>query len=329
MMPEDLSRQVTLPTAFLEQEQALYTKKLNHLRLQRIPETDASVQFKLNIEIEALEQRLREIAEQLRQASTASTIDQVYQALLDLDYKEQIKRFRRILARQTIFACLIYGEAYHGQRWLLNQLIDMIPGSIAAKKVFVNLGRRGRSTSISALWRELGQQVGLSGLQSAELIAQKVQQWLQTQSVVLVLDQVDMLSVEQIAALQTRFWQLVVTAVSDGGAPPQHKLLLILVDYSGATEHWPWESVELPGSNWHPRLMVRLPVVTRFTLDLLIHWLDDQVRFPPDGPLEKPEATARELIAASEEGIPEYVFDAICTLCKLRWNDYEGIWMKY
>jgi len=317
-----------LPAASLKQEQQLMLEKLSFLRLKRAVETDAEVQFKLDEGIFAAEQRWRDLAEQLRRAETGSSSEQLFQALLNLNYKAQIRRFRQLVTNHPSYACLIHGEPAHGQHWLLNRLIELIPGSGNGRVLSVDLGRRGRTSSVIALWRELGQQVGLSGAVGPENIAVCVQQWLQTQTVVIVLDQIDLMPHEQVTNLLEQFWKPLVQNAGSS-VPQQHRLVLLCIAYSGPAEAWSVPMVDLPGPGWQGHELVRLPVIACFDQEMLATWVADQVLALPVTAIEAAEATAQNLFDAAEAGTPEYVFDEICTLCKLRWSDYEALWVKY
>ena len=114
--------------------------------------------------------------------------DQLYSSLLRLDYRQQVKHFKKFVEEKNqVGSFLIDGEPEHGQSWLLHRLLKLLPYNLNEKVFLFSFQRLGRGRSLNALWRELGSWVGLRNCQSPLKIAEQIYNLWQTQSVILIL----------------------------------------------------------------------------------------------------------------------------------------------
>jgi hypothetical protein len=135
--------------------------------------------------------------------------DQLYEVLLKLGYQKQVRTFRSLIENHSIAAFLIHGFPAHGQRWLLNRLIGLVPRYLQGRVISIGLDRGTRKRDISSLWRELGGRVGLSGggQPDPDKIAQRVYQCWHTQNVFLVFHEVDCMPENYLRQIVQEFWQ--------------------------------------------------------------------------------------------------------------------------
>ena len=59
----------------------------------------------------------------------------LYNALLRLNFTNQVSLFRYFVETHTVGSCLIHGEPEYGQRWLLNRLVQLVPNGRSAKVI--------------------------------------------------------------------------------------------------------------------------------------------------------------------------------------------------
>ncbi|MBW4523319.1 MAG: hypothetical protein KME16_27080 [Scytolyngbya sp. HA4215-MV1] len=314
----------------LQEQHSLLSEKLLELRRDSAIETGAAVQFQIREQIKQVEANLVEIAKQMDNLERVLEDGRLYQALLKLGYRKQVQLFRKFVEKHPVTAFLIYGKLDFGQRWLLNRLVvQHTRDSIAGKVIKVSLGRVARRSDVAALWRELGGRVGLGRQSSVSAIVERVYQSWKTQNVLLVFYDVDFLPERSLKELLQDFWSPLATQVWKGGKPESpYKLLLFLVDYEGCVGNWSIPFAEALNSDWHPRLPVKLPMISEFTKNELTNWLEFSADDLPVALVDDPDAVAQAILENSDNGIPEPTLGEICQQAGLDWYENEEKWMK-
>lgn len=180
-----------------------------------------------------------EIEQQRQAEQPIASLDNgtLYNALLRLNFTNQVSLFRHFVETHRVGSCLIHGEPEYGHRWLLNRLVKLVPNGQSAKVIQLGLSRKSRGSYIDSLWRELGGRVGLPGVQPPQKIAEAVCKWWQTQTVILVFQNVDQMPQEYMNQFLCQFW-LPLVKISCNCSPRSgsYRLLMFLVDYSGCVE---------------------------------------------------------------------------------------------
>ncbi len=254
----------------------------------------------------------------------------LYNALLRLDFRHQVSLFRSFIETHKIGSCLIHGEPEYGQRWLLNRLIKLIPHGTSAKVIQFGLGRKSRSSYIESLWRELGGRVGLSGQHPPKKIAEAVCQWWQTQTVILVFQDVDRMPKFYMNQFLSEFWFPVVELSSQcSPRNNSYRLFMFLIDYSGCVEQWQLDVVESLDSTWKPQILVKLPRLKRLSHRDLMIWMETGSNDLPVQLTTQLEQNVERILANSENGLPELVLTYLCSLCECNWYDWEQVWLKH
>lgn len=128
--------------------------------------------------------------EQAKQPTTRLDSGTLYNALLRLNFTNQVSLFRHFVETHKVGSCLIHGEPEYGQRWLLNRLVQLVPYGRSAKVIQFGLSRKSRANYIDSLWRELAGRVGLPE-HPPQKIAEAVCKLWQTQTVILVFQNLD------------------------------------------------------------------------------------------------------------------------------------------
>jgi hypothetical protein len=269
--------------------------------------------------------------EEKLEANRHASRTKLYEALLKLGYRQQVRLFRKAVETESIAAFLIHGLPEHGQRWLLNRLaVKYIDCYLNSKRVVVNPGRLVRRTDARALWRELGGQLGVKGLNpSQEDIAQKAYQCWLTQDVIFVIHDVNILPEVAVCDLIDNFWLPLSRRVKNASSPSQtRKLLLFLVDYEGEAERWNIPCVEKLDSSWDGQKPIKPPKLREFTDSDLENWLEDHHGDLPSDLTKGIDEKVDEILENSDQGIPELAFREICERCGYDWYEEREKWLN-
>lgn len=310
---------------------------LNIRRLQILKEQQAiygiSVEPRILIEIENIQAELATLQAELQQLpeeeERVQVSNKLYEAILRLDYQEQVNLFRQFVDTQRLGAFLIHGQPEHGQRWLLNRLLRQIPNRTTAKVIQIDLNRKTLDTEINALWRQLSGRVGLMSSCSSSEITQQVYRWWQTQNVILIFDNIDCMPEIYLNEFIRKFWLTLVNTNRDTAQKTKFLLLMFLIDYSGRVDTWNIPFAEQIDPARQPDVPIKLPLITPFAEDVLIHWIKNAIDQLPSSFTIQAEQTVRILLTSSENGIPERVIEQICGLCGCNWYMEENKWLIY
>jgi len=119
------------------------------------------------------------------------------------------------------------------------------------------------------------------------------------------------------------FWQPLVVAAHNSLHRTQREthLLMFLVDYSGCVCDWDVTLAQQPSQPEYPRIPLHMPPASRFPPDVLDFWIDMAAEVLPAG------LTAQIVLEASENGIPQIVYQAICDHCGLSWEGELARWL--
>ena len=278
------------------------------------------------------EAKPREIEQQQQSEQPIATFDNdtLYKTLLRLNFTNQVSLFRHFVETHRVGSCLIHGEPEYGQRWLLNRLVKLIPNGQSAKVIQLGLSRKSRGSYIDSLWRELGGRVGLPGVQPPQKIAEAVCKWWQTQTVILVFQNVDQMPQEYMNQFLCEFW-LPLVHISGNCSPRSgsYRLLMFLVDYSGCVERWKIDCVEAIDSTWKPQMLVKLPKLNRLSDRDLVIWMETGINDLPVKLTTQLERTVQIILENTDNGLPELALEYICSLCVCNWFDWEPVWLKH
>jgi hypothetical protein len=312
----------------LQAEYDLLSEKLLKLRRAYAIDSGASVQFQLEKEIEQVEADLAKIGQQQEDLERLSGDGRLYQALLKLGYRKQVQTFRKFVQGCPVSAFLIHGGMEYGQRWLLNRLVvQHTQDSIAGKVIRINLTRVARRSDVAALWRELGNRVGVGRQGTIPEIVDRVYQWWQTQNVLLIFYEVDYLTESFLAQLLAEFWQPLVGRHS-GALDSPYRLLMFLVDYDGCVGDWSMPFAETQEADWTSMIPVKLARIAEFSESDLSNWLDVFSGDLPLGFSEAMDETVQTILDNSDAGIPEPAMGEICRMAGSDWYENEDRWLK-
>lgn len=258
-----------------------------------------------------------------RPAQTSHHKQFLFDLLLRLDFREQVRLFRRVIQTHRVAAFLVHGEPDYGQQVLVNRLLRLSPGWQTGQRIGINLASPIISEIPRSLWRQVASKLGVSTSTAPAHIAEKVCEWWQTQDVIFVFHRVDSMSPVFLSAWIEEFWQPLVVAAHNNLHRTQREthLLMFLVDYRGRVCNWDVALAQQPDQPEYPRIPLHLPPASRFPPDVLDFWIDMAAEMLPAG------LTAQILLAASENGIPQIVYYIICDHCGLSWEGELARWL--
>lgn len=256
-----------------------------------------------------------------------TSVEKLYNALLRLNYINQVSLFRQFVGIYPVGTCLVHGDIEYGQRWLVNRLVQLVPNGMTAKVIPFGLTRKSRANYINALWRELGGRVGLTGQPKPVEIAEAVCKCWETQNVILIFHNVDRMPKEYLNQFRQDFW-LPLSEIASPSPQMSHKLLMFLVDHSGEVEGWDISFAE-DLDNWRSHIPLKLPRIERLGDRDLLSWIENSlnelpVEFATDG-----DRLVKEILENSDNGVPQLVLEYICSLCNCNWYEQERIWLKH
>lgn len=274
-------------------------------------------------------QGLRQAIEEVTEARQAFKSN-LYRALLKLGFQQQAELFLRAIDAESVAAFLIHGLAEYGQRWLLNRLIvEYLPFDFIVVKI--DFGRIGRSNDVDACWREVGKRLNLSRRDiTPKSVTDGVYNWWLNQDVLFLLHEVHLMSEVSLQNLIEQFWLPLIQRVQMAQqGESDRKLLMFLIDYEGKAGQWhlPW--VEKLDTRWDPRQPIKPPKLQEFTKQELISWIASQYRDLPPALTQGIDEIVDQILAESDQGVPELVLQEICKQCDCNWFEELDQWLKY
>ncbi|HAC64857.1 MAG TPA: hypothetical protein DCF68_15330 [Cyanothece sp. UBA12306] len=308
------------------------TKELNHYRRKiNIDNFSPKEEYKLIKQIEETEEKRDVINQKLKRLDQDSNSEQLYKNLLKLGYLEQVNWFVRLLNVQSVASFVIHGSVKYGQRWLLNRLVEQyVPESITGKKIKIDLARAVQKTDLKTLWRELGYQVGLCEiLPEPNEIVQRVYRWWQTENVLIVFHDINVIPVDHLQELIINFWNPIAKqARAEIGELGQsdYKLLMFLIDYDGTAENVAGLFAEKL-SDTKTNDPLRPPKISKFTEIEVRNWLLTEYPELPISLKHNVDDIIKAILTQSQEGIPEYVLRGIFNRCGYDYcEEVERLW---
>ncbi len=146
-------------------------------------------------------------------------------------------------------------------------------------------------------------------------LAEKVCEWRQTQDVIIVIHTVDYIPHNIFSTWLDEFWTPVVTFSYQCAHPSTNThLLLFLVDYSGGVSKSGIIFAHHPEQIGDINIPICLPPINFFPEEEVDIWLDTASDVLPSRP------DVKLIMERSLNGIPELVYEIICTHCGFSWG---------
>ena len=239
-------------------------------------------------------------------------------ALLRLDYEEQVAAFERAMEVTYFAGFLIQGGEQHGQRWLASRLIRSIGAD-----VLLFTCRPGDET-LDALFERTMSPFMPDGRMSSWL------DWLveqnESRDLVLVFDLADQARPEVIDELITRFWFTLRREQSMRLGPDSGRHLVMLLLDHRATARLPDFLVNAdPEASVREWSFVTLPRLRPFTPDAMRRWLDENRAVLPRELTADADATVEELMELMG-GLPEPALRRLAERSRVPWTEVDTVW---
>ncbi len=284
------------------------------------------------------EQQIERIEQQIERIKQQETIEKLHNALLRLDYEQQALLFKEFIEeKQGIGAFLVHGESEKfGQLWLLKRLLQQVTDIDTTPLIQFYLRRKSLRNDRSALWRQLGDEVGARlNFSSKEItdeeirrVIERVIELLRTDHVILVLHDVEYYDQDYLNELIRDFWLPLASSVHKSTKQHNNRfLLMFLVDREGCVSTWNVTFARELSLTWEPHIPLSLPVIQCLSNEVLAHWIKNEIDSFPTKVTKQISYTVQAMLE-NTEGVPEYVFAHIFDLCDCDWHEWREKWLK-
>lgn len=291
--------------------------------LKRKVEKEKEVLREAEAELYGVITQLREIEQDVEIQNKIHSGGLLHHALLRLNYHAQEEVFQKLIYRSSIGAFIIHGESGHGQRWLLNRLIRRVPRIAVAKPpIRINLQLTGYGWDINGLQQQFSHRDDLRHTCSLQEVIDQIHSWWQTQTVVLIFDNLNAMNADYMKEFIRNFWQPLVDKATQAPSS-NYSLVVFLIDNLGHVDTWPFDIAEALDQSWNPYKLVKLPKLVPILDEELSGWLEDSGHKLPM------KIRVEEVLRYNKVGIPQTVFIDICDLCGCDWYEKESQWILY
>lgn len=271
-----------------------------------------------------IQRRIDRIIREVQGTQTSPNL--LFDLLLQMDFKSQARLVKNVMESHRTAAFLIHGEPYCGQQILVNRLLRLKRGWENISPIKIDVSHNGAGRDIAYLWPQLATWFSLPKNAKPQEIIHKICDRFLTQDVILIFYTVDYMPANVLEAWLQKFWEPLVMQVEVNCHPSQRDkhLLMFLVDNSGSVCKSNILLAQEFDEPAYPRIPLHLPPVSRFSSDVLDDWIDmvtaiQSMRIPS-------ELTSSILLENSDNGIPGFVYEAICCHCG---HDWEGDLAKW
>ena len=229
-------------------------------------------------EREALEEEIKSVKSQMKYNSA----QEIFEELMRLDYAEHVDRFEEFLNQQKSSVFILHGHAGCGLRLLQKRMVQYVffktcnktfPIKMnihALQKIGYYSNRLTDEFEPHSLWRELGKKLNCRA--SREEVAARIKQKCQEQTVLLILDELDL--TYNVQAIIEKLWRQLLTQMDLGGSQPKNPLLLLLVVAEQTDQMFAEIAIqEHYTPSWKPEIPVKLPPVERYARQDVETWL--------------------------------------------------------
>lgn len=246
----------------------------------------------------------------------------LYRHLLKLGYERQVQEFVKLIQTQSLGAFVIHGSLNHGQKWLLNRLVEQyVPQTLNAHTINIDFSTAVSKTDINSLWRRLGRDSGLQGDFLPKEIVKKIYRRWQTESILIVIQCIHLIPQDYLKTFIREFWYpLVDRAPEVEENRDSRKLLMFLIDYEGSIQQLEDVFSEAVDPS-KPEKPLRPPAITKFTEEQIVNWIIAEYNDLPIKLTHNFNELAKIIIRQSDEGIPEEVLEEIFRQCDYNFKE--------
>jgi hypothetical protein len=245
----------------------------------------------------------------------------LFKLLLRIDFDEQEEAVMQVLdspSYNKTAAFLVHGEEKFGQETLvtrLSQLSKLQNGRRIKIKV-------GGMEDISNLWNEVGKHLlekNQSNWLPSTQIMERIFELLQTQHLILIFSDVHHTYIGFLPELIQEFWQPLVQKNNQR----ETYLAMFLVDNKGYVCKSGLSLALQVNHPELPRIPLSLPPASRFPVRKLNEWVGMAVA----AEVVPENLCVETLLAESQEGVPDLVYQRICYYCGFSWEGGLAKWL--
>lgn len=240
----------------------------------------------------------------------------LHEKLMTLDFRPQVKQFQKVIEQQRIAAFLVHGPRKHGQRFLTRRLLHFRQEWGTGQRIVVDAGSNGIGKDEDDLWGQVAKQMGEPYKTDKRKLAEKVCEWWKSQDVIFVFLTVDYIPPALLAKWIDEFWKPIVDAASEQQDLTMRNtyLLLFLVDFDGSVCETKVKLLDQPEQIKGSYVPLKLPPTAKFPESELDSWIGFAAEVLPGN------IDAADLIANTDDGVPELVYRKIYEYCGLPWE---------
>lgn len=251
----------------------------------------------------------------------------LFDLLLQLDFKQQVQLVRQALELHRIAAFLIHGEPCCGQQLLLTRLFRVKPQWKNISPIKIDVSHNGVGSSIPYLWGQVASWFRLPKYAHPNEIIERICDRLLQEDVIFIFYKVEAMPKEVLVAWLQEFWEPLVERVEPNSfpTPKGRHLLMFLVDNIDSVCKSNLKLAQKCEQPEYPRIPLDLPPVSRLPPDVLDDWIDMATGF--SDMQMPPGLTAQDLLKKSRNGIPQWVYEAICSHCGYNWEGDLAKWL--
>ncbi len=259
---------------------------------------------------------LKAIAQELTDRGTKTPPELLFDILLQIDFKRQVKLVENVLAQYRTAAFLVHGEPDYGQDLLVTRLFRITSTWKNNSPI-----RYKVSNSTEQLWKQLARQFSVT---KPEKIIDKICERWQTKDVVFIFKTSRQTPPKVLSNWLQEFWEPLVNRGKRNPSDNNKYLLMFLVD----TDDSICKSLMLAkqfNEPEYPRIPLYLPPVSQFKTHVLKDWLSNitlrsDLQIPTD-------LTYQRLWEKSNNGIPQFVYEEICDSFGYCWEGDLAKWL--
>lgn len=264
-------------------------------------------------------------------------------ALNRLNYHQQPIHFKNLTlfqAQALPAAFLVHGQLrVLGADWLIAKLLNQLPDN--NPRIFrSSVDRADFNIEANGFMADVGKKLGLGAAASYEEMQEAMVNLLRNAATTIVLrfdGMRNLLASTELSAFndfRTKFWEPLILALEAKAAHPESRLIALFVAQEEMDNCQHFEA--FPPKK--PTIPVRLPKVDHFDANLINEWLDNHgdilAKLPGKKPTELmlyPTRAAKidEIIAKSQNGLPEMVLQHLCRECACDFEDILQMLAKH
>jgi inactive STAND/Effector-associated domain 2 len=273
----------------------------------------------------------------LERLSNNRLIDEseLYRELQKLNYTAQEISFRGYVAKHSKFgAFLIYGNEDHGQKFLLNRLVQRNRNEILnGKRIPISFDTVIHTNDIITLWKRLNKELTKNSEaafvgtdEEKSTLRKSLLELLTMQHVMIIFHHVQKLTKDVIDAWIREFINPLFKEFQDclNSKLLEFDMFIFMLDYTGETASFelPFIQNDVPDQ---PMLM-RIPEISKLKVEDLSNWILACEKLPKS--LASDPENSAKMILNNSAGIPLTALKVICELCDHDWQERESQWLK-